>query len=129
MTKLPGFQIPGYSAEADLTGNQYFAVKQGAARLGVVAVAATTDRPLGVLQNTPDDGEVAEIMVQGRTKMVASAAIALGAPVSVSANGRAASVAYGTDTTRYVIGYAEQAAAAAGDIIEVYLHGAPHRAS
>lgn len=56
----------------------------------VVAVAATTDRVIGVLCNKPKNGQEAEVAVLGVTKMVASAALAVGKSLATAADGRAA---------------------------------------
>lgn len=126
-TELPGYKHTGYAASSDLSARQYYAVKVSGDRT-VTGIAADTDVPFGVLQNAPASGQTAKVMAQGRTKMVASAAITRGAQIGVSADGRAVTRVVGTDITKYVIGVAEDAATAAGDIIAVYLYGSAHRA-
>jgi hypothetical protein len=127
-TELPGFMLPGYTASADLRTSQYRAVKLTAVRT-VGPVAAITDKFIGVLQNTPNTGETAQIMHSGRSKVEASAAITAGATVGVSANGRAVTIAPGTDTTQYILGIAEDTCANAGEYISVLLPGMHCRAS
>jgi hypothetical protein len=127
-TELPGFMLPGYTASADLRTSQYRAVKLTGVRT-VGPVAAITDKFIGVLQNTPNTTETAQIMVSGRSKVEASAAITAGATVGVSANGRAVTIAPGTDTTQYILGIAEDTCANAGEIISVLLPGQHARAS
>lgn len=127
-TELPGYKHTGYSASSDLSAKQYLAVKVSGLRT-VTGIAADTDIPFGVLQNAPTSGQTAEVMSFGRTKMVASAAITAGAQIGVTAAGKAVARVVGTDTTKYVIGVAEDTAAADGDIISVYLYGSAHRAA
>ena len=126
--ELPIMKLPGLAAGADLSAQQFRGVKLTAANT-VGAIAADTDAVLGVLQNNPTAGQTAEVMTVGVTRMAASAAIAVGAPVGVAADGRAVTRALGTDTTKHVIGTALEAAAAAGDIIAVYINIVPNRAS
>jgi hypothetical protein len=112
-----------FPAGADLSANQYQAVKLNSSGQ-VVAVAAITDIPIGVLQNQPNAaGKAAEVVVFGGTKMVASAAITLPALVGVDTAGKAKKIAAGTDGTQYILGQAVQAAGASGDLISVYVTG------
>lgn len=127
-TELPGFMHTGYTASSDLSTSPFRAVRLSGVRT-VTAISAITDKPLGVLQNTPASGETAQIMASGRSKMEASAAITAGATVGVSANGRAVTIVPGTDTTQYVLGIAEDTCANAGEFISVYLTGGHNRAS
>lgn len=124
--------LASYTAGADLSAAQYTAVKFNSAG-AVVAVAAITDIPIGVLQNKPTSGQTAEVLIVGGTKFKASAAITLPATLGVSANGRAAKIAAGTDSTQYIIGQAdgEQGiAGAANDIIAAVVNFAsPARAA
>ena len=127
-TELPGFKHTGYRASTDLSGSQYLAVKISGVRT-VTVCTAITDKVFGILQNTPAANQTAEIMASGRTKMVANAAIAAGDTVGIHTNGRAKTIAPGTDTTQYIVGIAEDAATAAGDIISVWLPGTHCRAT
>lgn len=126
--ELPIMKLPGMSAGADLSAQQFRAVKITAANT-VGAIAADTDSPIGVLQNNPTAGQTAEVMTMGVTRMAASAAIAVAASVGIAADGRAVTRALGTDTTKHVIGTALEAAGAAGDIIAVYINIVPNRAA
>ena len=128
-TELPGFKLTGHFAGEDLSGAQYRFVKLDAAR-DVVRCTAITDRPIGVLQNDPTEGEEAEIMVTGRSKVVADGAILVDAELGTSADGEADSIASGTDTTVFVVGRALDAAAGAGVIISALIDCfAPNRAA
>jgi hypothetical protein len=121
--------LGSFVAGADLTANQWQAVKLDTTG-AVVAVAAVTDIPVGVLQNAPKAGQSAEVLVIGGTKFKASAAIALPAVLGVDATGRAKKLAAGTDTTQYIIGQADAPASATGDIISAVVNFAsPSRAA
>jgi hypothetical protein len=69
-----------FPAGADLSAaaNQYKFVEVDSS--GNVSVCnAVTDRPIGVLQNRPKQGEAAEVTISGITKLQADAALAIGA--------------------------------------------------
>lgn len=121
-----------YPAGADLSALQYTFVKLDSSG-NVVAVAAATDIPVGVLQNAPTSGHTAEVLVIGGTKLVASAAISLPALIGTTSTGTAVKLAAGTDATKYILGQAEGAqgiAGAAGDVISVFVNCAtPSRAA
>ena len=129
------YEISNYSvkvtliAGADLSAAQYRFVEIGAG--GVVTRAnATTDKPIGVLQNSPKEGEEAEVLVVGGTKLVSGAALAIGTVVSTDAEGRGAAITIGTDTTRYNLGSTIFASGAAGEIATVLINCAnPGRAA
>lgn len=90
-------------AAADLSTKQYYFVKidsNGKAAL----CAAATDKPIGVLQNTPASGEEATITVVGGTKVVASASLDEGTLIGTTSAGKAGAKVPGTDTTNYVVG-------------------------
>jgi hypothetical protein len=104
-------------AGADLSAKQYTFVKLSGST--VIAAAAATDLPIGVLLNDAASGETAAVAVSGVVKLKASAAIAVGALVGTTSTGTGVSLAAGTDTTKYILGRAITAAGAAGDIITV----------
>ncbi len=116
-------------AGADLSALQYTFVKQNSSNQ-VVAVAADTDIPIGVLQNAPTSGQEAEILVVGGTKLKAGATVtqgthfALGTTAAGAATPRAV-----TDTTKYVLGV-PLSSAASGDIMSAIINCAnPTRAN
>lgn len=116
------------AAGADLSAKQYTFVKISGT--GVISAAAATDVVIGVLQNSPKSGQVAEVAVSGITKLKASAAITAGALVGTTSTGLAVAVVAGTDTTKFVLGQAITAAGAANDIITVAVDAsAPNRAA
>jgi len=106
-------------AGADLSALQFYFVKLSAGTY--VAVTAATDKPEGVLQNKPTLGQPAEIIMFGPSKVNADAAIVAGALIGPSADGQADTKIPGTDTTEYACGHADEAAAAAGDIISAFI--------
>lgn len=110
-----------FEAAADLSGSQYRFVKLDA-NGKVVAVAAITDIPVGVLQNTPTSGQAAEVVVLGGTKLVATAAIALPALLGVDTVGKGKKIAAGTDGTQYIVGQADEAAGNANEVISALVN-------
>ena len=104
-------KIGTLKAYADLSAKQYHFVKMHSATQ-VTVCAAITDIPVGVLQNNPEAGEVAEVSFLGVTKLVADGTIAAGNSLGTSADGQADAIAAGTDTTVYLVGTAVGAASA-----------------
>lgn len=107
----PQINIGTLTAAADLSGKQYYFVKLASATT-VNVCAAVTDVPIGVLQNKPESGEVAEICVFGLSKVSADATLAAGDIIGTSADGQAQPVVQGTETTVYNAGQAITAGAA-----------------
>lgn len=104
-------------AGEDLSAKQYYIVQLDAS--GDVEVGeGATDLLVGVLQNKPESGENAIYRFLGTTKVIASAAIAIGALVTTTNAGKAVTTTTDKDV---VIGRALEAAGAAGDIIEIQL--------
>lgn len=116
----PQIRLPGYTASADLSAKQFYAVKISGA-LTVTVCAATTDIPIGILQNAPTSGQAAEICVIGHTKISCDAAITRGTPIGTSADGQLATYVAGTDTTKYSVGQALVTTTTAGDIGEAFV--------
>lgn len=113
------------------------------------AVSATTDRPIGVLQNQPttklasplannsqpvDSYSEAEITISGVTKVVSGGVVTAGDPVTVDATGRAITGTFSTTSTTgfvpaasglsFIVGTALTPSTAAGDVITVALSAA-----
>ena len=84
---------------------------------GATLSSATTDRPIGVLQNTPKANFEAEVTVSGVCKVRAGAGIAVGDPLTVGTSGQAIKALVGTDSTKYIFGTALTACSNAGEII------------
>ena len=109
-------KLPGATAGADLSSNRYRFVKASATEGQVVAIAAATDRPVGIQEDAPDAaGKAIEAVYSGITEAEAGAAIAQGAQIQTDAQGRAITLATGG----HPVGSALQAAAGAGDRISV----------
>lgn len=104
----------GILAGVDLTQNQFTAVKHhGTATVDrVIAIAAATDLPLGVLQNAPAQGEESEVVLTGIAKLKAGGTIARDDLLTIAADGRFVKATPGTDTTKYVVGRALESAVA-----------------
>ena len=129
------YEINNYSvratfvAGADLSTKQYTFVKLNASG-EVIAAAAATDIPIGVLQNNPTSGAEASVTIVGGTKIVAGAAIGEGALVGTGATGKAVALVAGTDTTKYVVGTLLTESGADGDIVSAVVNCAnPGRAA
>ncbi len=129
------YEINNYSvratfvAGADLSTKQYTFVKLNASG-EVIAAAAATDIPIGVLQNNPASGAEASVTIVGGTKIVAGAAIGEGALVGTSSTGKAVALVAGTDTTKYVVGTLLTESGADGDIVSAVVNCAnPGRAA
>lgn len=106
------------TAVADLRTHQYKYVKVAATANTVDVCAATTDKAIGVLQNKPNIGEVAEVMILGRTKLLAGAAVATpGTELGPDATGRAIAAV----TATRALGVNITTAAAAAGVMEVLL--------
>ena len=129
------YEIPfhglSFRAAADLSSaiNLYKYVKLDA-NGDVVAIAAATDLPIGVLQNTPALGQEAAVLVDGVTKLQADAALTPGTAIGTSADGQADAKTVGTDTTEHVNGVVLEGAAAAGNYCTALVRcGLPNRAA
>jgi len=127
------YEIPGFKytlkAGADLSSSQYHFMKLDSSGDAVVC-SGVTDIPIGVLQNDPGDGEEAEIMATGITKLSADSAITIADSLGTSTDGQADTIAAGTDITVYLVGQALQAAGAAAVIFSALIDClAPARAA
>lgn len=113
-----GQMLPGLVAAADLSANQYHALRVTAAWT-VNTTNAAGMACLGVLQNKPASGAAAEVMQSGITKAIAGAAISAGAEVMAGADGRIITAATAGSN---VIGIALEAAGAANEVISIALN-------
>lgn len=76
-----------YKAGADLTTHQYKLVKFGADN-DTIVLCGNAEKPLGVLMNNPNTGEIAEVAVEGGAKVkIASTMSTLGGSIASGANG------------------------------------------
>jgi hypothetical protein len=104
-----------FVAGADLSTKQYHFVELDNGTGRVTVADGATDRPIGVLQNTPLSGEAAEVCIVGGTKVVAGGTASAGQPAFTSASGNAVTLAFGTTgSAAFVVGtFIEPAAAGA----------------
>lgn len=109
--------IESWNAAADLRTSQYKFVELGST--GVTVCNAATDLPVGILQNAPNTGEVATVLVQGKSKVQADAALSIGDRIGTSADGQADVKLVGTDVTEYIVGFVTAAASNAGELATV----------
>ena len=113
---IKDFERSGIAGEA-LTAAKYHIVQLDAS--GNIEIGeGATDLLVGVLQNKPASGGAALYRFAGTTKVIASAAIAIGALVTSAADGEAVTTTTDKDV---VVGRALEAAAAQGDLIEIQL--------
>lgn len=123
--------IPGLEANANISANQFEAVKMTGttSKFRVSAIAANTDKPIGILQNNPNAaGQAAVVAGPGEVcKARYGGAVNAGASLSVDADGELVSVTEGSDTTRYIIAHALEDGA--DQEVHAVLVVTPHRAS
>jgi hypothetical protein len=96
-----------YIAAADLSSSQFCAVALD--NTGKVNLPSAGAKIIGVLQNKPKSGQVADVRVLGVTKMVAgTGGVTAGDALKANSDGTALTATSGT----YQIGFAESTAAA-----------------
>jgi len=102
-------------AGEDLSDAQYTFVKLDNGDGTVKAVDGATDRPIGVLQNTPASGQIAEITIVGGTKVEAGGSASVGQPLFSNASAVAVTLGVGTTgSAAFLVGtFVEDAAAGA----------------
>lgn len=105
---------------ASATINPRRIVKFNGTATTVIEGAAATDLLLGVSTNLVDavSGEEVDVVMAGETQVVAGAAVAIGVFLTADADGRAVTAA----ATNRAVGYALTSAAAAGDVITVFVN-------
>ena len=99
----------------DLRAKQYYIMQMDSSGDCEIGEGAT-DLLIGVLQNTPESGQAANVRFAGTSKVLAAGAISIGDWVTTDSAGKA--VATTTDKN-VVIGKALEAGTNAGDIIEI----------
>jgi hypothetical protein len=109
------------TASADLRTSQFLAVRITGSRT-VGLISASTQVPIGILQNKPNTGEAAEVAISGKVKAIAGAAITAGAEVMVNASGQVITAA---TTGNRAFGVAVSTAAGANELVEILLPAAP----
>lgn len=91
--------------------------------------AATTDQPLGVVQDTADAGEAIPVMINGVTKIVANGPFSKGDLLAIAAttgkvdtvSGLDSSFDFSSASKQQPIGVALQAATAANEIVSMLI--------
>lgn len=113
-----------FEAAEDLSSYQYhFVVLNSSGKVRLPDSAAEV--ALGVLQNAPGNGEAAEVMIMGKSKMVANAALTVGSFVSPEYVGAtdAGKAKEATATYACVRGIIVEASEAEDDLASVLLMG------
>lgn len=116
-------------AAADYRLKQYHFVAVEATTGKALLNAAVTAKTYGVLQNKPNIGEPASVMINGISFVVADSAVVAGDSIGSSADGQADTIAEGTETTVYKVGTCLVAAANAGELATIELNLPAGRAS
>lgn len=117
-TEQPGFNLGSEVAAADLSAaaNQFKVVKMTSTGINLCTVSG--EKVVGILQNKPASGKVADVMVCGKSKAVIGAAVAKGALLMTNASGQVITAATAGST---IIGWALEAGTNAGEIISIML--------
>lgn len=93
-------------------------VKHGSGDRNVTPATAATDFIIGVVNETPiNAGERADVVRVGIAWVEAGAAIPRGSPITADSIGRAVVAAPAAGVNNRIIGFADEAATAAGDVI------------
>jgi hypothetical protein len=102
-------------AGEDLSAAQYKFVKLDNADGTVKAVSGATDRPFGVLQNSPTAGQIAEVTIVGGSKVEAGGSASVGQALFSNASALGVTLAFGTTgSAAFVVGtFVENAASGA----------------
>ena len=114
--------IPGLVAGEDLSSGQYKVVKHASTAGQVVAVSATTDSAIGILQNDPASGEAASVAGPGSVAkaLAGTSSIAAGDVLGYNTTGQ---VEDHTTDGRFILAQAQEAAGSSGDVITVTVQG------
>lgn len=108
-------------AGEDLSAKQYRFVKLDTDGT-LIACTATADRPLGVLQNSPGDGQVGLVCVSGVTKIIAGGSASVGNPVFTSASATAVTAAVGGAASAMYVAGTFLEGAAAGQVVSAVVN-------
>lgn len=114
--------ITGLVAGSSLASSQYKVVKFASTAGAVVAVNATTDLAIGILQNDPASGQPASIAGPGSIAKAIAGVNDLAAGELVGFNTTGQVVDHTTDNRR-IIAQALEASTAVGDYVRVLVHG------
>ncbi len=107
---------------ADSAIPKYRLVKLGMGDRSVTPAVAATDSSIGVTHELDTAaGERVDVWHVGIAYVEAGAAVTCGAPVTADAQGRGVTAAPAAGSNARVVGFALEAATAAGDVIRVLL--------
>ena len=120
MSQQIGILDASFIAGEDLDDEQYYAVYLSADQTVKLCTTAHLDM-IGWLQNKPLSGEAAVVRMIGTTKAVASEVIAVGKRVLVGTDGKLDEENTAAQAEVRLGGIALEAAAADGDIIEIFI--------
>lgn len=105
--EVPGFRPAGFVAAADLSAKQYRFVKPTSTDMNVNACSVAGEGAIGVLQNSPSQGQEAEVMISGVSKVEAAETLVSGDYVGTDNQGRAVKIdhtATGADNGSFILG-------------------------
>jgi hypothetical protein len=119
MAEWNELQTLTFEAAADLSACQYHAVRISAANRINLASDPGASSLIGILTTKPKATEFGTVAWLGKGKVVAGAAINVGAFIGPNSSGRAVAVASGVGTM--TIGRALDAAIADGDVISALI--------
>ena len=121
---IPVFTDGTRKAGADLSTKQYHFVKLDASS-DIIICNGADDVPYGVLQNNPNTGEEAVVMLIGITKLIAGEDISTPATlIATGTDARGEAVVEGTDITRYLVASTIEGGAADGEVATVVVNSA-----
>jgi hypothetical protein len=112
-------KIIAKAAGADLTTHQYKLVKLGADNDSVV-LCGNAEKPMGVLMNAPNTGELAEVAVAGGAKVKIASTISISSGVLASCASAANGVGRAGVSTEFAIGVFTDSGVS-GDIIPIII--------
>lgn len=112
-------ELFSYKAGADLSAAGSLVVTPGTVAGEVVTTAAGTNRPVGVIDQDggATSGHAVRVVMQGRVKAKAGGALAVNTIVAGGAGGKLIAAA----STHFPVGVTEEAAAADGDLVTVFV--------
>lgn len=116
---------PGTPLSGPNGSGQFLAVKLSTGADETSTLANTGGEPiLGILQNSPAQGDSCDVCEVGNTKAVAGAAITRGAQLMTDTSGRLITAT----STNQVVGYAKTSAGAANVLFDAFIFagGWPH---
>lgn len=126
--EMPIFTMTLVAGE-DLSAKQFYFMEINTSTGMAEVCDAATDIPVGVLQNKPESGEEATILVLGISKVSSDAALTIGNWIGPSVDGQADAKVLGTDFTEFIGGRVIVASTAAGGLATAVINcTTPHRA-